>query len=202
MGIEPTSTAWKAEVLPLNYTRRAAQKMLSQPTDRPGHRPTWTEYAPELPKPTCQPACPGTARLAQRLRTHAHHSRSTGGGGRIRTYEGISRQIYSLLPLAAWVPLREQRAAYSRRPDERCQSMSYLQTGCSGTKPATLPGHCVRPDVCGRQRPGLVSIPQARLASVRPPLRVPGSSRSRVDPKVVAACNPSHIYTGNETRPA
>src|SRR6185437_5380272 len=31
----------------------------------------------------------------------------TGGGGRIRTYEGVSRQIYSLLPLTAWVPLRE-----------------------------------------------------------------------------------------------
>ena len=28
-----------------------------------------------------------------------------GGGGRIRTYEGISQQIYSLPPLAAWVPL-------------------------------------------------------------------------------------------------
>ena len=27
-----------------------------------------------------------------------------GGPGRIRTYVGISRQIYSLLPLAAWVP--------------------------------------------------------------------------------------------------
>ena len=26
------------------------------------------------------------------------------GGGRIRTFEGISRQIYSLLPLATWVP--------------------------------------------------------------------------------------------------
>src|SRR5579864_87320 len=33
--------------------------------------------------------------------------RLTGGGGRIRTFEGVSRQIYSLLPLAAWVPLRE-----------------------------------------------------------------------------------------------
>src|SRR5271154_3534702 len=30
---------------------------------------------------------------------------SAGGGGRIRTYEGISQQIYSLPPLAAWVPL-------------------------------------------------------------------------------------------------
>ena len=53
MGIEPTPSAWKAEVLPLNYTRRGG-----------------------------------------------------GGGGRIRTYEGISQQIYSLPPLAAWVPLR------------------------------------------------------------------------------------------------
>ena len=30
----------------------------------------------------------------------------TGGEGRIRTFEGISRQIYSLIPLATWVPLR------------------------------------------------------------------------------------------------
>src|SRR6267143_604794 len=29
-----------------------------------------------------------------------------GGGGRIRTFEGVSRQIYSLLPLAAREPLR------------------------------------------------------------------------------------------------
>ena len=56
MGIEPTPSAWKAEVLPLNYTRRG------------------------------------------------------GGGGRIRTSEGISQQIYSLPPLAAWVPLRGHKS--------------------------------------------------------------------------------------------
>ncbi len=28
MGIEPTSSAWKAEVLPLNYTRNLAKKLL------------------------------------------------------------------------------------------------------------------------------------------------------------------------------
>src|SRR6201989_3030964 len=33
------------------------------------------------------------------------HAPRSGGGGRIRTYGGVSRQIYSLLPLAAWVPL-------------------------------------------------------------------------------------------------
>ena len=67
MGIEPMPSAWKAEVLPLNYTRRWQPQPVFFQTDPP------------------------------RL----------GGGGRIRTFEGVSRQIYSLLPLAAWVPLRE-----------------------------------------------------------------------------------------------
>ncbi|MFM1886323.1 MAG: hypothetical protein RL026_1480 [Pseudomonadota bacterium] len=67
VGIEPTSSAWKAEVLPLNYTRQVPH---SKPDARRSRR------AP------------------------------VGGGGRIRTYEGVSRQIYSLLPLAAWVPLQ------------------------------------------------------------------------------------------------
>src|ERR1700745_722653 len=68
MGIEPTSSAWKAEVLPLNYTRADGA--------------------------FCRPR-------------FGSPSASGGGGGRIRTFEGVSRQIYSLLPLAAWVPLRE-----------------------------------------------------------------------------------------------
>ena len=35
----------------------------------------------------------------------------TNGGGRIRTFEGLRRQIYSLLPLATWVPhpLRDRK---------------------------------------------------------------------------------------------
>ena len=88
MGIEPTPSAWKAEVLPLNYTR------LASPV------PTETRAVPAS-------LCPLLG-LAP--------SSWPGGGGRIRTYEGISRQIYSLLPLAAWVPLRGQRAAYSQGP--------------------------------------------------------------------------------------
>ena len=86
MGIEPTSSAWKAEVLPLNYTRLMTPK----------HSIPTTESA-DLRIP------------------------SNGGGGRIRTYEGVSRQIYSLLPLAAWVPLREKRAAYSDFQVGDCQ---------------------------------------------------------------------------------
>ena len=63
-GIEPAPSAWKAEVLPLNYSRLS--------------------YLPR---------------------------HSIGGGRWIRTSEGVSQQIYSLPPLAAWVPLRGQEPA-------------------------------------------------------------------------------------------
>ena len=75
MGIEPTSSAWKAEVLPLNYTRADGALCRLHLT------------AARLPAPD-------------------------GGGGRIRTFEGVSRQIYSLLPLAAWVPLRKMSRVF------------------------------------------------------------------------------------------
>ena len=68
MGIEPTLSAWKAEVLPLNYTRLFF--------------------------------C-----LTSKKSSLRYKGRMVGGGGRIRTYEGISRQIYSLIPLAAREPL-------------------------------------------------------------------------------------------------
>src|SRR4051794_19192713 len=43
--------------------------------------------------------------------------KTNGGGGRIRTFEGVSRQIYSLLPLAAWVPLPGKTSrVFSCRP--------------------------------------------------------------------------------------
>ena len=44
------------------------------------------------------------------------------GGGRIRTFEGLRRQIYSLIPLAAWVPHRLSRSprARSQPPHGEC----------------------------------------------------------------------------------
>lgn len=59
-GIEPAPSAWKAEVLPLNYSRAGAPQQ----------------------------------------------HETLGGGRWIRTTEGVSQQIYSLPPLAAWVSLR------------------------------------------------------------------------------------------------
>ena len=89
MGIEPTSSAWKAEVLPLNYTRFISEAWVS-PQD-----------PLQIPAMTFIPLA--------------------GGGGRIRTYEGVSRQIYSLLPLAAWVPLRMKTAGYFDFAARGCQ---------------------------------------------------------------------------------
>ncbi len=41
MGIEPTSSAWKAEVLPLNYTRKTDDQITQTPASQPdlGTRP-------------------------------------------------------------------------------------------------------------------------------------------------------------------
>ena len=94
MGIEPTPSAWKAEVLPLNYTR-------------PVQPPRALDPLPSTPLSMLR-------RLPGSLLPH-------GGGGRIRTFEGVSRQIYSLLPLTAWVPHREKRAAYSDFHCRECQ---------------------------------------------------------------------------------
>src|SRR5678816_2483781 len=50
-----------------------------------------------------------------------------GGGGRIRTFEGVSRQIYSLLPLAAWVPLPEKTSrVFSLRPPRVSTALARL----------------------------------------------------------------------------
>ena len=89
VGIEPTSSAWKAEVLPLNYTRAMHR------TRRP--------------------------RACFVLASHPTLASPYGGGGRIRTFEGVSRQIYSLLPLAAWVPLRENEPRILISRGQQCQ---------------------------------------------------------------------------------
>ena len=75
-GIEPASLAWKARVLPLNYSRIGCT---SQPLRR---------LSTALHKPA-----------SQRLQ-------ALGGGGWIRTIVGVSQQIYSLPPLATRAPLR------------------------------------------------------------------------------------------------
>ena len=75
-GIEPASLAWKAKVLPLNYSRKAYLM--------PWHV-AQTHQAAEHAATVDQEAF--------------------GGEGWIRTSVGVNRQIYSLLPLTTRPPL-------------------------------------------------------------------------------------------------
>jgi hypothetical protein len=61
------------------------------------------------------------------------------GGGRIRTFEGVSRQIYSLLPLAAWVP-----HLYVTRTNDHMSRTQYKSELTVGIEPTTfrLQGGC------------------------------------------------------------
>src|SRR3954462_12262021 len=64
---------------------------------------------------------------------------TNGGGGRIRTFEGVSRQIYSLLPLAAWVPLPEKTSrVFSLRPPRVSTALARLLL-CLSTGPTGIP---------------------------------------------------------------
>ncbi len=71
MGIEPTPSAWKAEVLPLNYTRANI---------------------------LCGPV--------QTLKSHA--AKFLWWRGEDSNLRRLSRQIYSLIPLATREPLQKQ----------------------------------------------------------------------------------------------
>jgi hypothetical protein len=78
-GIEPASLAWKARVLPLNYSRKRGRFF--------------------------NPRRLSTA-LHKSLLSIANPQKRLGGGGWIRTSVGVSQQIYSLPPLATRAPLR------------------------------------------------------------------------------------------------
>ena len=65
------------------------------------------------------------------LETCRRDAENLGGGRWIRTTEGVSQQIYSLPPLAAWVSLHREpvifaAAAVCQRPD---QSTGFRPTG-------------------------------------------------------------------------
>jgi hypothetical protein len=82
-GIEPALVAWKATVLPLNYSR---------PGDHLPRLENRADLRHEFVKPKIE----------------AKNQNFVGGGRWIRTTEGMSQQIYSLPPLAAWVSLRTE----------------------------------------------------------------------------------------------
>ena len=85
-GIEPVSLAWKAKVLPLNYSRIVVMSLPLEPDLVTLH----------LLHNQC----------GHHDKRRAKHTGSFGGGGWIRTSVGVSQQIYSLPPLATRAPLR------------------------------------------------------------------------------------------------
>ncbi len=80
MGIEPTPSAWKAEVLPLNYTRL---DLLSTPSNRRA-----------------------TRHNSRKPRTVMDKNWWRGEDLNLRR---LSRQIYSLIPLTTREPLQNER---------------------------------------------------------------------------------------------
>jgi hypothetical protein len=115
------------------------------------------------------------------------------GGGRIRTFEGISRQIYSLLPLATWVPhpapseppaILEERADGENRTRDRpitnrvlCQ-LSYVGETDALRELSRIVGRAVTVNA----RPSIAS-PPACPRSPRPSRRAScGSHRPRRNP--------------------
>src|SRR6056297_1322740 len=104
MGIEPTSSAWKAEVLPLNYTRQPVPPAIATPVSFPraSSDPLPSLFddaspmiaADSVPFSTAtspvEAVCPGLFQYFFRLAATAYYP---GGGGRIRTYVGIASRF-------------------------------------------------------------------------------------------------------------
>src|SRR3569833_877215 len=90
MGIEPTLSAWKAEVLPLNYTRLLFHGNPIEPR----------KMTPR--------------KQLHRDKQHRKKEEKTN-------LRRLSRQIYSLIPLAAREPLLDMQAAYFDRTAPACQ---------------------------------------------------------------------------------
>src|ERR1700744_3222769 len=94
-----------------------------------------------------------------------HSGQSCGGGGRIRTYEGVSRQIYSLLPLAAWVPLREKEPRILISTAGSVNARSVPESGAA-LQPSPLAGGEIRRH---RYRPETDPFEPAPLIAGRQP---------------------------------
>jgi hypothetical protein len=118
-GIEPALVAWKATVLPLNYSRLGIlQTVLNQAKTKLVGGGRWMTPG-ILPSAPPGPACGCSKSLRAILsnlisisvvRIHLNirpFTNNSGGGRWIRTTEGMSQQIYSLPPLAAWVSLQK-----------------------------------------------------------------------------------------------
>ena len=119
MGIEPTPSAWKAEVLPLNYTRLDS-------TRQPDSHHLWRYYSvlhnPDYHRGFCPIA--GNYHSLILINQHPYsipdradsawfiHLSLVGGGGRIRTYEGIASRFTVCPRWPLGYPSKNKQAAH------------------------------------------------------------------------------------------
>ena len=117
-GIEPASSAWKAEVLPLNYTRYTRNQVVFEFVQARIRRKP-------LPSARLTPLYPTQV-------IDLTHIMVEGGG-----FEPpkLSRQIYSLIPLATREPLR--KAAYCPDGPPPCQPFLLIKLSTYGQFAAT-----------------------------------------------------------------
>ena len=126
MGIEPTSSAWKAEVLPLNYTRLAdiqlrtppqpcrrvnggdVPKIVRRAYSQHSHSPRFLENPNRFRRlpTTYQPCYSFQTSLSSSATTIEKSDKWWRGVD--SNHRRQSRQIYSLFPLAAREPLPEK----------------------------------------------------------------------------------------------
>src|SRR5260370_1093732 len=135
-GIEPALVAWKATVLPLNYSRPGVLRFSdlvycyvfparhSRESGNPASALVWWREVDYSGHPALRPSGDRSFGLLKSVPANLSNQhfvfggshpppttrirKSNFGGGRwIRTTEGMSQQIYSLPPLAAWVSLRK-----------------------------------------------------------------------------------------------
>ena len=99
MGIEPTPSAWKAEVLPLNYTRNG-RDLTAYLNPSPLTRPIITD---PLSGPYSLAGKPGHYGINGTIRVAVVTNWWRGEDSNLRR---LSQQIYSLPPLTTREPLR------------------------------------------------------------------------------------------------
>jgi hypothetical protein len=108
-GIEPASSAWKAEVLPLNYSRSLRISSSGSQSSPPKSTARYLSALLTSTTPVSPPfACyaPFAAKRLRALSPAPVTARpSFWWRGQDSNLRRLSRQIYSLIPLTAWVPL-------------------------------------------------------------------------------------------------
>ena len=133
MGIEPTSSAWKAEVLPLNYTRQTHCRCILTSCRPPGQGRAepdiwWRgeDYTPGILPFALRAAAPcATFEIARSDFVNLHRFKLSPAKARGKSniwWRGedlnlrrLSRQIYSLIPLTTREPLQNASPLLSCR---------------------------------------------------------------------------------------